>query len=158
MQPSPIRAYADTSVFGGVYDEEFAEESLVFFAQVRSGRFRLLSSLIVQGELRDAPQPVCDLFRDLLPIMELIPVSDDAEALQAGYLRAKIVTPQWADDALHVALASVARAKLLVSWNYKHIVHFDKIPLYNAVNRLQGWDEISIFSPKEVIRYEDEDI
>ena len=30
------------------------------------------------------------------------------------------------NDAMHVALATVAKADV-VSWNFKHIVHFDKI-------------------------------
>ena len=39
-----IRVYADTSVYGGVFDEEFAEASRTFFEQVRGGRFRLILS------------------------------------------------------------------------------------------------------------------
>lgn len=31
----PIKVYADTSVYGGVFDEEFAEPSKIFFEQVR---------------------------------------------------------------------------------------------------------------------------
>lgn len=42
-----------------------------------------------------------------------------------------------------------------MTMNFKHIVHFDKIPLYNAVNVLKGYDQISIYSPLEVIRYEE---
>ncbi len=58
-------------------------------------------------------------------------------------------------DALHVALATVSRASLIVSWNFKHIVNFQKIPMYNAVNTLHGYRGISIYSPLEVIEYED---
>ncbi len=42
-----IRVYADTSVYGGAFDEEFAEASRSFFDQVRAGRFRLIVSPIV---------------------------------------------------------------------------------------------------------------
>ena len=37
--------------------------------------------------------------------------------------------------------------------NFKHIVHYNKIPLYNAVNTLKGYKEILIHSPLEVIEY-----
>jgi len=40
---------------------------------------------------------------------------------------------------------------MIVSWNFKHIVQYDKIPLYNAVNTLQGYGNIGIFSPLEVV-------
>jgi len=78
--------------------------------------------------------------------------------LRDAYLQAKIVTPKYADDALHVALATVAGCTLIVSWNFQHIVHFQKIPLYNAINVLQGYQPIAIYSPREVIHYEDEEV
>jgi len=55
------------------------------------------------------------------------------------------------NDALHVALATVARADLIVSWNFKHIVHFDKIRGFNAVNLREGYIPIEIHSPLEVV-------
>ena len=36
-----MRVYADTSVFGGVYDKEFEEASRAFFELVRAAKFRL---------------------------------------------------------------------------------------------------------------------
>jgi hypothetical protein len=54
-----------------------------------------------------------------------------------------------------VAVATVSKCDLIVSWNFKHIVHFDKITKYNAVNALHGYGKIGIFSPLEVIDYED---
>jgi hypothetical protein len=47
---------------------------------------------------------------------------------------------------------------LIVSWNFKHIVHFEKIPLYNAINTVNGFQNIAIFSPQEVIKYEEKKI
>ncbi|MGH8559463.1 MAG: hypothetical protein ACRESZ_18845 [Methylococcales bacterium] len=44
---------------------------------------------------------------------------------------------------------------MIVSWNFKHIVHFDKIPKYNAVNALKGYRAIELFSPSQVIDYGD---
>ena len=54
----PIRTYADTFVYGGPYDEEFAEASRRFFAQVRVGRFLLVTSAVVSDELEEAPPKV----------------------------------------------------------------------------------------------------
>ena len=44
---------------------------------------------------------------------------------------------------------------MVVSWNFKHIVHFDKIPLYNGVNLINGYETLSINTPAEIIAYED---
>ena len=148
------RIYLDTSVFGGVFDDEFSRPSRILFDQFRSGLYVLVTSAVVQQELIGAPQAVTDLFDEIVPFAEIVDVSEQALKLRNAYLEAKIVPPRYAEDALHVALASVSECKILVSWNFKHIVHFDKISLYNAVNVLNGYDAISIFSPQEVIAYE----
>ena len=151
---SAIRIYADTSVFGGAFDEEFQAASKVFFQQVRSGRFKLVTSALVQEEIEPAPTDVRGLFEGLLDIVDVVDVSEEAVSLRDAYLESGIVSPQWSDDALHVAIATVAGCTLIVSWNFRHIVHFEKIPLYNAVNTLRGYSGIGIFSPLEVIQYE----
>jgi predicted nucleic acid-binding protein len=149
-----VRVYADTSVFGGVFDEEFEAPSRVFFDQVKKGRFHLVTSALVQEEIAPAPVKVQEFFDQMLSLVDVIEVSEQALRLRDAYLEAGIVLPQWSEDALHVALATVAGCPLIVSWNFKHIVHFEKIPLYNAVNVLKGYANIGIFSPLEVIQYE----
>ena len=151
---SVIRVYADTSVFGGAFDEEFQTASRAFFDQVRSGRFKLITSALVQEEVEPAPSQVRELFNELLDIVDVVEISEAALNLKDMYVETGIVTPQWNDDALHVAIATVASCSLIVRWNFKHIVHFEKIPLYNAVNTLKGYGNIGIFSPLEVIQYE----
>jgi predicted nucleic acid-binding protein len=153
-----IRVYADTSVFGGVYDDEFQQPSLTFFEQVKGGQFILVTSAVVQDEMAVAPSAVRRFFEEMLGLAEVTDITASALELRDAYLQAKIVTPKYSDDALHVALATVAGCALIVSWNFQHIVHFQKIPLYNAVNILRGYQQIAIFSPREVIRYEDEEI
>jgi hypothetical protein len=49
-----------------------------------------------------------------------------------------------------VALATVARADAIVSWNFKHIVRLDRIRAFNAVNLSEGDGTMTIISPKEV--------
>lgn len=151
-----IRTYADTSVYGGLHDEEFAVESQKFFEHVRAGRFDLVTSAVVDDELEEAPPEVRADYRALLPHASAVDVTEAALDLQGAYLAAGILTPTWEDDALHIALATVHGCELIVSWNFKHIVHFQKIPQYNAVNALHGYDEIAIHSPSEVISDDDE--
>ncbi|MCH7745761.1 MAG: type II toxin-antitoxin system VapC family toxin [Chloroflexi bacterium] len=152
------RVYADTSVFGGVFDEEFQTASRAFFDEVESGRFHLVTSVIVEEEITPAPVEVKEFFDAILESSEVVDITEDVVQLQAAYLGAKIVSPKWSEDALHVAIATVSNCSLLVSWNFRHIVHFEKIPLYNAVNTLRGYGRIDIFSPLEVVHYEDQNV
>lgn len=150
-----IRVYADTSVFGGVFDEEFSRPSKKFFDEVRNGRFLLVVSAVVHAELSGAPKQVQDFFASMIGSFELAEMTKEVFELRQGYLDAKIVTKKSIDDATHVASAAVARCDMIVSWNFKHIVHFEKIPKYNAVNIAKGYSQLNIFSPLGVIRYDD---
>jgi len=91
----------------------------------------------------------------MLPFSETVYPNNEALQLQTAYLTAGILTPTWADDALHVALATVMQCDLIVSWNFRHIVHFRKVPLYNAVNTLNGYKPIAINTPAEVLAYDE---
>ncbi|MGD0517826.1 MAG: hypothetical protein ABSA26_09860, partial [Thermoguttaceae bacterium] len=84
-------------------------------------------------------------------------INEEILRLRDAYISAGIVGEKWADDAGHVASATVLEADLIVSWNFRHIVHFDKIRLYNAINKLYGYHEIDIRSPAEVIDYEEQE-
>ena len=155
IKQEAIRIYADTSVFGGVFDAEFEEPSKAFFDAIRTSRFVLVSSELVRQEILAGPQRVQELFGDILLVAEIAEVTAEALKLQEAYTDAGILSEKHSTDALHVALATVSRVSLIVSWNFKHIVNFQKIPMYNAINTLHGYREIAIYSPLEVIEYED---
>ena len=150
-----MKVYADTSVFGGVFDEEFAEPSKEFFAEVESGRFTLVVSAVVQAEITSAPDEVQEFFQRVVANASIAELTQEVLELRNAYLRAGVVTTKSTDDAAHVALATVAGCRMIISWNFKHIVHFQKIPRYNAVNALEGHPTIDIFSPSQVIDYDD---
>ena len=152
------RVYADTSVFGGVFDVEFATPSQAFFRQVRNGSFVLVSSAVVRGELDGAPEEVSQLFQEMAAFAEIAEITEAAIDLRQAYLAAGIVGPKCADDALHVALATVSACELIISWNFRHIVHHRKRRQYNAVNILQGFTAIAIHSPSEVIEYGNQEL
>jgi len=42
-------------------------------------------------------------------------------------------------------------ADLIVRWNFRHIVQYQKIRGFNAVNLRQGYKNIEIRSPREVV-------
>ena len=54
-------------------------------------------------------------------------------------------------DAQHIAIATVGRVDVLVSWNFKHIVNLERIHGYNSVNLRKGYPMIEIRTPREVL-------
>jgi hypothetical protein len=154
----PVRVYADTSVYGGVFDDEFAVASRAFFDRVSVGKFKLVISALVRDELAEAPAPVRELFERVRVDAEVVELGEDALQLQEAYLADRVISAASATDALHVALATVGDCRLIVSWNFKHIVNFHRIPLYNGINQSLGYGVLGIYSPQQVVTDEDEDV
>ncbi|MGA3239458.1 MAG: hypothetical protein ABSG03_24545 [Bryobacteraceae bacterium] len=103
----PIRVYADTSVFGGCFDDEFKTESVGFFEEVRQGRFVVVVSNVTLDELGLAPEPVRGVLADLPPQqVELVSTSPESDALRNAYLEAEVVGPASSSDAAHIAVAN----------------------------------------------------
>lgn len=150
-----MKVYADTSVFGGVFDEEFAEDSRRFFEELGAGKFELVVSALVEEEVKSAPKQVQELFDEFSSSAEIAEIGQEVLVLRDAYLSAGVVTQKSTDDATHVALATISGCELIVSWNFKHIVHFQKIPKYNAINALNDHHSINIYSPSSVISYDD---
>lgn len=88
--------------------------------------------------------------------MQIVEISDEANALAQAYVIAGALGKASMADATHVAVATVVGADLIVSWNFKHIVNFDRIKKFNGVNSLQGYFAIDIRSPLEVAYDEQE--
>ena len=51
---------------------------------------------------------------------------------------------------LHVAAATVAPADPVLSWNFRHVVNYNRIRGHNGVNALNGYPPIEIHSPLEL--------
>ena len=152
-----LRVYADTSVFGGCFDDEFADDSKRFFAAIKAGKFTLIVSATTLAELQRAPDYVRKVLADLpSDAIETTEFSNDIYELRDAYLKAGILKPENKSDAEHIACASVAEVDFVLSWNFRHIVHFEKIAGYQAVNLMNGYKQIRIYSPKEVVQSEEE--
>jgi len=148
-----LRAYADTSVFGGCFDEEFSEDSRKFFNEVRSARFMLVISETILFELAESPKEVRSVLTALPEgRVEVVEAAEEIAALRDAYVEAGVLSEVSIRDAAHVAAASVAEVDMMVSWNFKHIVHFEKIRGFNAVNLVKGYRLMEIRTPREVVK------
>ncbi len=150
-----MHIYVDASVIGGCEDIEFAEASLSLWRLFIQGVCLQVLSEHTIRELSGAPEKVRKHLLDI-PAAHQIMLADspEAETLAEAYLSHGIVGPGSRSDALHVALATVGRVDVLVSWNFKHIVNLGRIRLFNAVNLELGYGLIEIRTPMEVVPHE----
>lgn len=150
------RIYLDTSVIGGCLDHEFGFASNALFNEIKQGRFQAVISELVEEEIALAPKKVRNIISDEAEIKyEFLKENEEIVKLAENYLKAGIVGKPYFDDCRHVAIATYYNVDILVSWNFRHIVQFDKIRQFNAVNLLNGYRTIEIRSPMEVIHYEE---
>lgn len=146
------RIYVDTSVFGGCEDVEFLDHSRRLVSAMSKGEYAMVISEVTLLELEKAPVKVREhLERIPESVIEVLSLDAEAEALAAEYIRDGAVGKNQRADALHIAIATVARVDVLVSWNFKHIVNLRRIHAFNAVNLKQGYPVLEIRNPREVI-------
>jgi hypothetical protein len=147
--------YVDASVIGGCEDAEFAADSQALWQAFVEGTHTLVLSDLTLRELRVAPPLVCERLKQV-PKSNQVLLAESAEvsALAEEYLRRRILGPGSRSDALHVALATVGRVDVLVSWNFQHMVNLGRIRLFNSANVELGYGIVEIRTPKEVLEYE----
>lgn len=148
-----LRIYIDTSVIGGCFDKEFKEWSDKLFTEFRAGLKTAVVSDVTIDELRLARDEVRNHL-DFIPekFKEYVLNDDEAEELAEKYISEGAVSRKFYEDALHIAIATINKVDVLVSWNFKHIVNLDRIRKYNSVNLKNGYPQIEIRNPREILK------
>ena len=146
------RIYVDTSVIGGCLEDEFEAYSGQLFEEFISGKKRIVISDIVLFELEGAPENVKEVLNSVPDgSIEYVFLNEESITLANTYLKEGVIAESSLSDARHIAIATIERVDVLVSWNFKHIVNLNRIHLLNSVNLKLGYPILEIRSPLEVI-------
>ena len=157
MKNKKLVIYIDTSVIGGYFDIEFEKETKILFQAIFDNHLDIVYSSVTEDELLNAPEQVRNLLSSLPETNKTrIELTEEVVMLADTYIAENVVGKTSREDCLHIALATINKADVLVSWNFKHIVNVIRIRGYNAVNMKLGYQTIDIRSPKEIILYENE--
>ena len=145
--------YLDTSIFGGYFEHEFSESTVEFFDRILDDQITVFISEMLVSELHGAPENVKELVYQIPEVQKInIPLTTEAEKLAKTYISENVVGKTSLADCLHIALATIHHADILVSWNFKHIVNIERIRGYNSVNLKLGYSMIEIKSPLELTK------
>jgi predicted nucleic acid-binding protein len=157
-----LRIYLDTSVINYLFAEHSPEKrdaTRAFFeTTVRRAQADVFISFLVPDEIgrtRDSKRrelllSALDEYR--LPMVGDASITAEAAGLADQYLKAGILPEREYDDALHVALATLLHADLLLSWNFKHLANVNREMRFNAANLDAGYTHaIRIRTPWEAI-------
>jgi hypothetical protein len=146
------RIYIDTSVLGGCFDDEYEDDSNLLVKEfIARQKVAVISDLLLL-ELEAAPEEVRKI-PEMIPeaAKEYVRLDEESIELASAYLSEQAVAESSLSDARHIAIATVARVDVLVSWNFRHIVNLNRIRRFNAVNLKLGYMTLEIRSPSEVL-------
>ena len=149
MTSGKKRIYVDSSVIGIVADDDNRRlQTQAFWSAVRRGEITIIVSDVLEDELEDAPPHIRDFF-DSIPEaqIERVESTDESDSLAKQYIAEKVIGQASLDDCRHIAVATIYRADVLVSWNFRHIVNINRIRGYNSVNEALGYPRIEIRTP-----------
>lgn len=147
-----MKIYIDTSVIGGCFDKEFSDYSNALIKQFVLGRFIAVVSNITLEELQKAPEVVRRKIGDIPEEnIEYVGLTMEAGDLAEKYIGSGVFNKEQLIDAQHIAIATVERVDVVVSWNFKHIVNLKRIFGVNSVNIREGYHSIEIRTPREVV-------
>jgi len=158
LDPIRPRVYIDTSIVGAYYGHEFRSITRLFFRRLEEGELIFVLSDLLQSELESAPREVREhLDRYPEDCFERVKLTKEAIQLADRYIAEKVVGETSLRDCRHIALATVAKVDVLASWNFRHIVNWDRIKGYNQVNNLLGYPSIEIRNPRDLINHSHDD-
>lgn len=147
-----MRIYLDTSVVGGFYDEEFSEATIALFEKVEKGEIILVISELLEAELLRAPENVRNhLDKYSKKQIQRVDLTEEAKLLADLYIAEQVVGATSKADCQHIAMATINKVDVLVSWNFKHIVNLKRIRGYNSVNLKNNYTMLEIRTPKEIL-------
>ncbi len=155
MKPT---VYVETSVIG--YLTSWPSGDLIVAARQKitrdwwrdaPARFDLIVSDVV---LREASSGDAQAVQDRLAAMaslSKLEVSESADDLAKALLSRGAVPPNYPEDALHIALASVNAIEYLVTWNFKHIANAEIRAKIAAICAAEGHATSILCSPEELM-------
>ena len=153
------RIYLETSIFNFVFADDAPDkktDTLKLFEEIKAGKYEPFTSVHVVEELKRDKTSKSDKMQDLIDDygITVLKSTVDIEKLADVYITENMIPAKYADDALHIATASVAGLDIITSWNFKHIVKVKTITLTESINLKYGDKMILINSPTEVIEHE----
>lgn len=154
--------YLDTSVINHLFAADAPDlqaATIEFFENfVSSRRYEIFVSTIVVDEIMKTNNPnKRQVLLDVISKYQLDILIFDNERLEVmdlakHYIQNGIIPEKKAEDALHIAIATVYEMDVLLSWNFKHMANINKEYAVHTVNFSMGYVKpLRLLTPFEVI-------
>src|SRR6185295_10268947 len=148
--------YVETSVIGAYLDngEPFRRDLTIRWWEHELGDYTPYISPLVVRELERMDEPKRTGYLNLIRNVSQYEIGEEAAILAEGYISRGIFHRKYIANALHVAIASVNKADLLVTWDFGHIASFYRQSRVQLVNTVGGFFVPMIVTPEFLISAE----
>jgi hypothetical protein len=153
---SKLKIYLETTILNFYFANDAPEkkaDTLILFKEIAQGKYEAYTSYAVIDEINKASESLKQKLLSLLKEYN-IPILDegsDVDRLADLYVEEGIIPLKYRDDAVHISMATIMGMDIILSWNFKHIVKRKTILMANLINTREGYKNIDIYSPSEVI-------
>ncbi len=160
---SKIRVYLDTSVISYLDQQDMPDrmrETQEVWEILKSPKYRVIISDLAMRELNRCTEDKREKLLDYISMIdyEEYAITQETEELAQIIVDDGILKPKSLDDATHIAAALLSDCKMILSWNFKHLVNFNTI---NGVRRICFRENINrlldIYSPYVLWENEEND-
>jgi hypothetical protein len=155
------KMYLETSVFSFYHEERKHGEYPKYKAQVReifnrikTGKYESYTSIFVMDEIiKEKNTKKQEKIRKLIADNDItfLGITDEVDRMAALYIQESAISPVWKTDAAHIAITTVNGLDFIVSLNFTHIVRAWTIERVQRVNKREGYQDIGIYKPVEVL-------
>ncbi len=146
------KIYIDTSVIS-VYDDprilQRQSQTHDFWKNLKN--FKAYISEVTINEINNSPN--ISKKKRLLALANkftTLKITEQVKKLANEYIKKKIIPAKYIDDALHLAIATINKCDILVSWNCKHLINIKTKREANKINLKHGYREIELVEPPMV--------
>lgn len=150
----PPRVYIETTIPSAYFDTRTAPEMIRRREATRrwwaeaAERYELVTSVTVREELVVGPEKKALVWLRLIDHLPMLEFNSKVFASYSAYMRHKLMP---ANDAMHLAYATVHRCDFLLTWNFKHLANPNKIGHIQRVNERLGLFAPRIVSPPSLL-------
>lgn len=113
-------------------------------------RFDLYTSELVIREAGAGDPEAASRRLEFLKGLPSLTIDEGALSLARVLVESGAVPRQAAEDALHIAMATMNGMDFLLTWNCKHIANATMWPRIAVVCRVQGFDPAAIATPEQL--------
>jgi len=151
------RVYIETTIPSAYWEERTAPEMVARrnwtrrWWDVERSHYEVVTSVAVLDELSRGNHPKRQEKMAMLDSVKKLGIDESVIEIVEVYLIHKVMPSDPQGDALHLALASLHKCDMLLTWNCQHLANANKVGHIQRVNTRMGLMVPQLITPLELL-------